>query len=145
MDSVGLQTVCLLWMYLNQHIGKNTSVELENTSPRETLQPVGNAVLNIAVKSCQHVSVLFKSISFSLGTPSTLNLLRGQSGRKFAMTTRWPGWCLGQKTSRAPSSTSCWTLAPGSRYSHNFSLQPHFQSCLDPKPCMSFNISPVIP
>ncbi len=57
-----------------------------------------------------------KPTSFSVGTPSTLNLPRGQNGKRFAMTTRWPGWRLGRRTSRAPSSTSCWIQAPGSRY-----------------------------
>lgn len=59
---------------------------------------------------------VFKPASFSAEIPSTLNLPQGQNGKKFAMTTRWPGWHLGQRTSRAPSSTSCWILAPGSRY-----------------------------
>lgn len=126
-----------VWMHFNQHIGRNTSVELE----RHYAQGDTPTSWKCYIKSC-HPSHL-NPISSSLGTPSTLNLLRGQSGRKFVMTIRWPGWCLGQRTSRAPSSTSCWTLAPGSRCSHNFTLQPHCQSCLNPEPYQSFNSSPV--
>lgn len=51
------------------------------------------------------------------GTPSTPRLLQAPSGKRFVTTTRWLGWCRGRRTFRAPSNTSCWTPAPGSRYS----------------------------